>query len=75
MRPGAPRLPPAPQRPGAGADGLADPRSTALLLLAVAVGGALAGPFGRAAGRRAEARADRHALGLTGDAAGFVAMQ
>ncbi|QMV25255.1 M48 family metalloprotease [Streptomyces sp. SCUT-3] len=68
-------LRPGPLLSAAGADGLADPRSTALLLLAVAVGGALAGPFGRAAGRRAEARADRHALGLTGDAAGFVAMQ
>lgn len=59
----------------AGAGRFADPRSAWLLAAAAAVGGALAGPLGCAVSRRVELRADRHALALTADPAGFIAMQ
>ncbi|MEU6345100.1 M48 family metalloprotease [Streptomyces sp. NPDC046977] len=52
-----------------------DPRGLFLLAAAAAVGSALAGPLGCAVSRRAERRADRHALELTGDPAEFIAMQ
>lgn len=59
----------------AGVPHFADPRSAWLLAATAAVGGALAGPFGCALSRRVERRADAHSLALTGDAAGFIAMQ
>lgn len=59
----------------AGVTDVADPRSAWLLAAAASVGGALAGPAGCALSRRVERRADRHALALTADPAGFVAMQ
>jgi len=59
----------------AGVARFADPRSAWLLAAAAAVGGALAGPFGRALSRRIERRADVHALDLTAAPAEFVAMQ
>jgi STE24 endopeptidase len=59
----------------AGVPGLADPRSLAALLLVLEVGGLLGGPAAALVTRRIEARADVHALDLTGDAAAFVAMQ
>jgi STE24 endopeptidase len=59
----------------AGVERFADPRSIPLLAALAAVGSALAGPGVCAVSRRAERRADAYALRLTGDAAGFVAMQ
>ncbi|SFE96899.1 STE24 endopeptidase [Actinacidiphila alni] len=59
----------------AGADGFADPRSAWLLAAVASVGGAVAAPLGAAVSRRVERRADRHALELTADPAGFIAMQ
>ncbi|PYC78587.1 peptidase M48 [Streptomyces tateyamensis] len=59
----------------AGATDLADPRSLPLLAACAAVLGALTGPVQAAVSRRVEARADRHALELTGDPEQFVAMQ
>ncbi|WP_082558218.1 M48 family metalloprotease [Kitasatospora sp. MBT66] len=59
----------------AGAADAADPRSLPLLAAGAALLGALSGPVQCAVSRRVEARADRHALELTGDAEQFVAMQ
>ncbi|MFD7447501.1 M48 family metalloprotease [Kitasatospora sp. NPDC059827] len=59
----------------AGAADAADPRALPLLAAAAALIGALSGPVQCAVSRRIEARADRHALELTGDAEQFVAMQ
>lgn len=59
----------------AGVPGLADARSLAALLFVLQVGGLLAGPAGALVSRRIEARADVHALDLTGDPATFAAMQ
>lgn len=59
----------------AGVPDVADPRSAWLLAAAASLGGALAGPAGCALSRRVERRADRHALALTADPAGFAAMQ
>ena len=59
----------------AGIDSIAEPRSIALLLAAVAVVGTLAGPAENLVTRHIEARADAHALALTGDPATFEAMQ
>jgi Zn-dependent protease with chaperone function len=59
----------------AGVPHLSDPRSAWLLAATASVGGALAGPAGCALSRRVERRADRHALDLTADPAGFAAMQ
>ncbi|MFC8449887.1 M48 family metalloprotease [Kitasatospora sp. NPDC057223] len=59
----------------AGAQSMADPRSLPLLAACAALTGALAGPPQCAVSRRVEARADRHALELTGDAEQFIAMQ
>ncbi|MCZ4121631.1 M48 family metallopeptidase [Streptomyces sp. H39-S7] len=52
-----------------------DPRSMMLLAAVAAVGSTVAGPFECALSRRMERRADAHALRLTGDPAGFIAMQ
>ena len=59
----------------AGVDSIADPRSLALLLAVAAVAGLVAGPAQSLLSRRVEARADAHALALTGDPATFAAMQ
>ena len=53
----------------------ADPRSLALVLAVFAVVGLAATPVQSLVSRRIEARADVHALELTGDPATFVAMQ
>jgi STE24 endopeptidase len=59
----------------AGVDSFAQPRSIALLIAVFAVAGLLAGPAQNLVSRRVEARADAHALALTGDPTGFEAMQ
>lgn len=59
----------------AGADSITSPRAIALILAAAAVVGLLAMPLQNLVSRRVEARADQHALALTGDAEGFAAMQ
>lgn len=59
----------------AGAAGAADPRVVALVVFLVGALGLLAGPVQNLVSRRVEARADVHALDLTGDPASFVAMQ
>lgn len=59
----------------AGADAAADPRALALLLAVVAVIATLSGPVQMLVSRRMEARADVHALDLTRDPDGFIAMQ
>jgi Zn-dependent protease with chaperone function len=59
----------------AGVDSIAEPRAVALLLAVATVAGLVAGPAQALLSRRIEARADRHALALTGDPADFEAMQ
>ncbi|MET8624027.1 M48 family metalloprotease [Kitasatospora sp. NPDC004669] len=59
----------------AGASDAADPRALPLLAAPAALISALSGPVQCAVSRRIEARADRHALELTGDAEQFIAMQ
>jgi STE24 endopeptidase len=59
----------------AGVDSIAEPRAIALLLAVAAVAGVAAGPLQNALSRQVEARADEHALALTGDPATFEAMQ
>lgn len=59
----------------AGVDGIADGRAVALLLALIAAVSLLTAPVQSWASRRIEARADQHALDLTGDPATFVAMQ
>jgi STE24 endopeptidase len=59
----------------AGVDSFTQPRAIALLIAVFAVAGVLAGPAQNLLTRRTEARADAHALALTGDPAGFEAMQ
>jgi STE24 endopeptidase len=59
----------------AGADGPGDPRIVPLLLALAAVGSLLAAPASNLVSRRIEARADVHALDLTGDARTFVTTQ
>jgi STE24 endopeptidase len=59
----------------AGVESLSDPRSVGLLLALVAVVGALSSPLQGLVSRHVEARADQHALELTGDPASFVSMQ
>lgn len=58
-----------------GADGPGDPRVVPLLLLLVAVGTLVATPVQNLVSRQIEARADAHALDLTGDPEAFVDMQ
>ena len=55
--------------------GPGDPRSIALVLALVAVGGVLASPVQNTASRAVEARADRVSLQATRDRAAFVSMQ
>lgn len=59
----------------AGAQGPDDPAVVPLVLLLVAVGTLVATPVQNLVSRQVEARADVHALDLTGDPAAFVAMQ
>lgn len=59
----------------AGVSRFSDPRSMMLLAAVAALGSTVAGPFGCALSRRVERRADAHALRLTEDPAGFIAMQ
>ncbi len=59
----------------AGVHRFADPRSMALLAALLTVLSAVTGPMVCAVSRRAEARADRYALRLTGDPEAFIAVQ
>jgi STE24 endopeptidase len=59
----------------AGVDAIRVPEAIALLVAVGTVAGLLAGPAGAFVTRRIEARADAHALALTGDAATFEDMQ
>lgn len=59
----------------AGVDSIGEPRAVALLLAVAAVAGLAATPAQAALSRRVEARADGHALRLTGDPEAFAAMQ
>jgi STE24 endopeptidase len=59
----------------AGVDSIGEPRAIALMLAVVTVAGLVAGPAQAYVSRRIEARADAHALDLTGDPAAFEAMQ
>lgn len=58
-----------------GVDAIGEPRAVALLVAVATVAGLLSGPAQSFVSRRVEARADLHALRLTGDPAGFEAMQ
>ncbi|GLZ80048.1 hypothetical protein Afil01_48550 [Actinorhabdospora filicis] len=58
-----------------GAESVTSPRALALILAVFAVVGLLSAPLQNLVSRRMEARADQHALDLTGDAEGFAAMQ
>jgi STE24 endopeptidase len=59
----------------ASADSAGDPRALALLLAVIAVLVTVSGPAQMLISRRLEARADAHALDLTRDPDGFIAMQ
>ncbi|MEH1168383.1 M48 family metallopeptidase [Micromonospora sp. CPCC 205539] len=59
----------------ANVDSVAQPRAFPLLLALVTVTGLVAAPVQALMSRRVEARADAHALALTGDPAAFEAMQ
>ena len=59
----------------AGVDQVAEPRAFPLLIALVTVVGLIATPVQALVSRRVEARADAHALVLTGDPATFEAMQ
>jgi STE24 endopeptidase len=59
----------------AGADSAGDPRVVPLVLFLAALGTLVATPVQNLVSRQVEARADLHALDLTGDAEAFVGMQ
>ncbi|PWR12846.1 peptidase [Micromonospora sicca] len=59
----------------AGVDSVAEPRAFPLLIALVTVVGLVAAPVQALVSRRVEARADAHALALTGDPSTFEAMQ
>jgi STE24 endopeptidase len=59
----------------AGVGSIGEPRSIGLVLAMATVAGVVAGPAQAFVSRRIEARADEHALRLTGDAATFESMQ
>ncbi|MEV4637334.1 M48 family metallopeptidase [Actinoplanes sp. NPDC049548] len=59
----------------AGADAMGEPKAIALLIALVTLAGLVGGPVQALVSRRVEARADAHALELTGDPATFEAMQ
>ena len=56
-------------------DSIGEPRAIALLLAVVTVAGLLSGPAQALVSRHIEARADQHALQLTGDPTDFESMQ
>jgi len=59
----------------AGVDAIGEPRAIGLMIAVVTLAGLVAGPAQAFVSRRVEARADEHALTLTGDPATFEAMQ
>jgi STE24 endopeptidase len=59
----------------AGVDSIGEPRAIGLLLAVVTIAGLVAGPIQLVVSRHVEARADEHALELTGDPTDFEAMQ
>jgi STE24 endopeptidase len=59
----------------AGVGSIAEPRAIALLVAVVTVVGLATGPAQALVSRHIEARADAHALALTGDPAAFATMQ
>ncbi|WP_127501258.1 M48 family metallopeptidase [Actinoplanes solisilvae] len=59
----------------AGVDSIGEPRAIGLLIALVTLAGLAAGPAQAFVSRRIEARADEHALVLTGDPVTFEAMQ
>jgi STE24 endopeptidase len=59
----------------AGAEAPGDPRALPLILFLLAAGGLVGTPVQNLISRQIEARADLHALDLTGDAEAFVSMQ
>lgn len=59
----------------AGVDSIGEPRAVGLLIAAAMLAGLAGGPAQAFVSRRIEARADAHALALTGDPATFEAMQ
>jgi STE24 endopeptidase len=59
----------------AGIDSIGEPRGIGLLVAVATLAGLIAGPAQGFVSRRIEARADTHALVLTGDPATFEAMQ
>jgi STE24 endopeptidase len=59
----------------AGAGGAGDPRIVPVALLLVSLGTLVSTPVQNLVSRHVEARADLHALDLTGDAAAFIGMQ
>jgi STE24 endopeptidase len=59
----------------AGVNSIGSPRAFGLVLAAAAVAGLVSGPVRNLVSRRIEARADLHALRLTGNSAEFAAMQ
>ncbi|TDC41487.1 M48 family metallopeptidase [Micromonospora sp. KC213] len=59
----------------AGVESVAEPRAFPLLIALVTVAGLVAAPAQALISRRVEARADAHALALTGDPVTFEAMQ
>jgi STE24 endopeptidase len=59
----------------AGVDSIGSPRAIGLVLAVAALAGLVTSPFENLVSRRVEARADQHALRLTGDAAEFAGMQ
>jgi STE24 endopeptidase len=59
----------------AGVESIGSPEAMGLVLAAFAVAGLVSSPLQNLVSRRVEARADQHALRLTGDSAAFAAMQ
>ena len=59
----------------AGVNSIGSPRAIGLVLALFTVAGLVTGPVQNLVSRRVEARADQHALRLTGDSAEFSAMQ
>ncbi len=59
----------------AGVDSIGSPRAMGLVLAVFTLAGLVTGPVQNLASRRVEARADQHALRLTGDPEGIAAME
>jgi STE24 endopeptidase len=59
----------------AGVDSIGEPRAIALVIAVATIAGLVSSPVQAFVSRRIEARADAHALTLTGDAATFESMQ